>query len=262
MPAGITDGSRTFREEVADWELVDGRIGERGQTDLAFTVTLPEGRLRWDSMCRNGGKDLMMKYSVEGVPGWIGSGCGPDTLLGPDAADGSTETVGTDPAPRNRPVEVRIWLGPTDGDPQEVAEDADVLLGLAVYRLDGSKVDVLGERLDATFEAAGHTWDVTGVRGVAGDEGRYELGLPASPTARVVQIVVRHATDRPVELRNGVSGSEDDSIRVVSPGVGTGATVLGPLLVLPGEERTVTLRFRKGWTPDARVTVVTSVLAD
>ena len=192
----------------------------------------------------------------------MGSSCGSETLVGPDAADGSSEAVRTDPVPRNRPVEVRVWLGPTKGGVRDVADDPDVVLGLAVYRHDGTKVEVLGESLDTRFESAGHTWEVDEVVAVPGDRGRYELALPASPTARMVQIVATHTADRTAELRNGVSGTDDDSIRVVSPGVGTGTTVLGPRMVLPGEERTVSLRFLKGWTPDARVSVVTSTLAD
>lgn len=261
-PVGVTDGRSTFRDEVAGWQLVDGVIGEPGRTDLTFTVTLPEGRLRWDTMCHSGGDDLMMKYSVEGVRGWMGSGCGDTGPLGPDAADSTSQSVGKDPSPRNRPVEVRVWLGPTDGGPAAVAADADAVLGLAVYAEAGNTVDVLGQQLEATFESAGHTWAVGTVEQMAGEDGRYRLELAASPSSRVVQIVVVHATDRPVELRHGVSGSDDDSVRIVSPDATTGATTLGPRVVLPGKERTVDLRFLKGWTPDARVAVVTSDLAD
>ena len=57
-----------------------------------------------------------------------------------------------------------------------------------------------------------------------------------------------------------VSGTDEDTIPVQNAGMDT--SVLSPHLVLPGKERTVTVRFEKGWVPDAQVSLVTAELAD
>lgn len=260
-PAGITDGTHTFREEVAGWTLVGGAIGEPGQTDVRFEVTLPEGRLRWDAFCHSGGEDLMAKQSVEGTEGWSGSGCGDTPSYGPDASQDITRTIGEDPAPRNRPIEARVWLGPTDGGPRDVATDDDVVLGLAVYSATGvdDVVPAPGGELDRLYEAHGHTWSVEEFLDVPGRNSRFSLTLPAHAQARTVRLVVSTDPDGPTEVRARVGGHSDGDTLTH---VGNSETTLGPFVVLPGRERDVIVDYLQGMPAGAEVTALVGTLAD
>ncbi len=256
-PAGVTDGTHTFREQIAGWRLVGGAIGEPGQTDLRFDVTLPEGRLRWDVLCHSGGKDLMVKNSVEGTKGWSGGGCDDTPSYGPDASQDTTQTVGPDPAPRGRPIEARVWLGPTDGGMRDVAEDDDVVLGMAVYAAQTEPIVVQGYELESVYEAHGHNWTVAQVLPLEGKQ--FAVTLPAHPVARTVRLVVDTDPDGPTEFRIGVDGNEEiDSLHHV----GSATTVTGPWVVLPGEDRQVIADYLRGMPDGARVTAVVGVLSD
>ncbi len=261
-PAGASDGVRTFRETVPGYELVDGVIGKPGQTDLTTTMVLPEGPLRWDDLCVDGGEDLMARIQVVGQPGWWGSGCddGEPVYEDPNASYGGTQALGEDPTPRGVPVDVRIWLGDAEGgDKAPAVEDPDVVLGLAAYSETGSRLRVVGEELPELQERFGHTWRVDGVHeGLTGD-GRFEVTLPAADDTRVVDFVVGGLAKGSHRLVGGVVDGEESSW---SSNVGTTSATHGPFVVLPGEERVVRLRVSQGLTPETRVAAVVSVRAD
>jgi hypothetical protein len=262
-PDGVTDGVRTFRQEIPGYELVDGVIGERGQTDLTTTVVLPEGPLRWDDLCIDGGKGLMARVKVVGRHGWWGTGCegGEERgYLDPNASYGGTQSIDEDTTPRGVPVDIRIWLGKTDGGANAPAvEDPDALLGLAVYSETGDRVRVLDEDVHEVEEWFGHTWRVADVHVGATGEERFEMTLPASDDMRVVTFVVTGLSKDTHRLHGGVKGSEESGW---FSNVGGTTSSHGPFVVLPGEERVLRLRVPLGHTPQTTVAAVISERAD
>jgi hypothetical protein len=261
-PAGVTDGTRTFRQTVPGYELVDGVIGEPGQTDVTTTMVLPEGRLRWDDLCVDGGKGLFVRVQVVGRPGWWGSGCdqGDDRYDDPDASYGGTSSIGRDPTPRGVPVKVRVWLGAEDGGARTPAvDDPDAVLGIAVYSETGDWVRVLGEKLDEVDEWSGHSWRVADIRvGRAGEE-PFELTLPAAEDTRMVSFVVGGLAEGTHQLVGGVVGSERSGW---SSNVGSDTAHHGPFVLLPGEEHVVRLRVTRGMASGTTVAAVVSERAD
>lgn len=197
-PEGLTKDDMTWRQQVPGGRLVGAEIGDRGQSEVTLTVTLPEGRIGFGGFChvsrKAGAGELggpWVSYLVDGEPVLGGGDCVDPRatydlfagLLTPSTdgirAGGKTYVAGDT---------VTVTARLTDGSPSaRLIEDPGTRLAMALYAVvDG----------DDVLERDGHLWRLASTETVTG-EARFTapegwvlpvLTLPDSgPTSWVVR---------------------------------------------------------------------------
>ena len=221
-PPGVTVDGITFRERIGSGELLAARIGDPGQSELGFEVTLPTGgEVRLAELCHG---ELPEGYWVNvevGDAGAIGSGgCGGDPF---DPGAGSGYTFDVRPADAGDTVPVRAWVSRRFEGPAVTVED--VRLGAGVYDLGEPAAVVAGWSMPELYEHDGHLWRF--VRAEVGDPRERAVAV-RNETAELLLAVgsYRAAGSARVEFRSAPA----DGV-VVSSGGGSGSdlrAVLAP----------------------------------
>ncbi len=223
-PEGLTKDGMTWRQQTAQGSLVGGAIGDEGQSAASFEVTMPAGRLSFDSFCSvasSGGggaaEQPWLLWYVDGKPAVGGQSCsGPQRDF--DLSSGLFSTRGLTIAGHRYVagdvVTIEARLQVTDSDPRLV-DDPQARIAIALYSPDPDAAVVR--------ELAGHRWVA---RSTDTGTGGREVFLAPETTAPISPI-----------LRTRGPGTVDWDVlydgRVVgglglSPGAGGSLPVLQP----------------------------------
>lgn len=235
-PAGYTKGDITFRQYREGSELVGAVIGDRGDTSVSLTLTVPEGRLFITDVCQATGSDDLgngpwNEMTVNGEPA-TGSSCG-------SVDDGFIDAGGSGWSHNGRLVTDGGTLKPGDevtlsstltenhrtSDP---IEDPDALLGIAVYLEPEARI-VAGWPADPIKEFDGHTWALTAVEETALPRDDWSVPVPDSDERLLVGMAHRDIGADSIVIE--VDGDDWGTIR----GTRSGSGIDGVLP--PGAER-------------------------
>lgn len=231
LPAGTTVGGVTFRQEVANQQLVVADALDEGSAVLTVRATVPETERMWlAEFCQGVSSEsrLWVNTSVDGDGATASGGCDED---GFDPAVGSGTWLEARHLPEpGEEVEVRMWVSRgIDGDPL-LHEGAR--MALALYDLGEPAAVVGGWEMEPLVEHDGHLWSFVDSREATAGATRLEVG-----NDQQVPLLAIGSYERPggvVTMR----GADDDLFRS-SAGAG-GSSTLGVLQ--PGEQATVTVR--------------------
>lgn len=250
--AGYTKEGVTFRQQRAGAELVGAVVGDRGETSVSLTVTLPEGRLFVADLCQASTTDDLgnapwATQTLNGEDAGAGSCQGVD----PGAVDAGgsgwsplTEGLVTDAGRLGAGDEVTLDLTLTDDQRgARPIDDPQALLGMAVYALSDEGQRVAGNWVEPVVEHDGHTWALIAVEETAIPAGDWSVPVPSSEERILVGLAQR--------LRSGtVSTTVDGEPWGIVRGPGTGAGLDG---TLPEDAEQVGLRASEGAEGEAAV---------
>lgn len=253
-PEGLTEHGMTFRERQLDDRLVGAVIGNRGQTQVALDMEVPEeGELRLTEVCAGPdvglGTGYMAVLRINGEE-MLGTSC--EERLPLDAGtDGGTltqqlEDMGVEPGDR---IEASLTL---EDRRERRVDDADVVLGLAGYQELGEGVEAAGWTFPERLEHDGHEWALSTV----GESDRG--GRSYTSEAREIQGPVVVATGHRAIADGGrvdfsAGGSAMSSYENHS---GSGAASWSAQTVLePQDRHTASLTVRRGWTERTQLAI-------
>lgn len=258
-PAGYTKDGVTYRADVLGERLVGAAIGDPGETDIRFDITIPETGLRFSDLCYGVGIEYMVNVSVAGHS-LGGSSCTETKAFDPGSG-GVTFPAG-DGRPRLREwglqpgdsATMRVWLSPARRElSHPVADNPAAVIGLGVYEDSAATVPAAGDEAPERYEFKGQEWQQVTVFDSDPGGGRLDIGHPA--------------TDRPTLVYTIVSGLADHSSHVLlvdgeSQGVylhdvgGGGSTGKGEVVIPAGRASELSLRVRRGLTDRTRLAIV------
>lgn len=236
-PAGVSDGSTTFRQQVLERELVDARIGARGDTDVSVSVTAPEGHVLVSHVCSTTlGQDVSADLTVNGRP-YLGFGCAEEAERDPGADGDRLDVPWVRPG---GPLEVRLRL--VDNDTEEPVEDPGALLGVAVYADATRTVPLAGWDAPVAVEYEGQQWVHDGYT-YQSRPGSRSMGVdgPSRNAPVLVAVALSGRRGAPVTMETYLGGELQDDTRL---GIGTG--VFGTRFVVqPGTPLDVEVRVSR-----------------
>lgn len=183
---GVSKDGITFRQHVGGETLVDAVIGDLGDTDLTFDVTVPDGGLRIAELCAGVPDGFVANVEADDNGLVSSGGCGEDTF---DPGAGSSSFY--DPGELGEvgeTVSVRAWVSRQEGgDPVELAT---ARFGFAVYAEAPPVTTVAGWDVPDEVEFEGHRWRYVGAEtSTAGED---ELVVDREWTTAT--LVVSHVT--------------------------------------------------------------------
>lgn len=132
-----TTGGVTFRQQAQGDALLHAAIGDPGQSEVRFTVTVPDQGLRLSPVCHGASVDHQVVVSLGGT---LVSGQSCRVRKDPDPGSHGTRFV-DEPARYLRElglqpgdtVRARAWLSRTDDPAQSPVRQPDVVVGLGLY---------------------------------------------------------------------------------------------------------------------------------
>jgi hypothetical protein len=156
LPEGITEAGLTFRERVGSDRFVEAVVGERGDTDVSATITLPEGGLRVADHCEGVATNDGLWVNVEIGDGGsaASSGCDADEF-DPGGVGGTTFEEGAFGEPGDT-VRVRMWVSERVEGPVVPVPDARLAFG--AYSVGPPAAVVAGWDMPQLYEHEGHLW--------------------------------------------------------------------------------------------------------
>jgi hypothetical protein len=238
-PAGVTNGTSTFRRQMAGDRLVGARFGRPGQTSVSFDVNVPDSRVSFSMECSGLSGHAMADLSVNGRP--LGSaGCQREAPIDASGArigpggQGWDASLGITPGATLH-LTIRLHGGRS-------ADTSRVVLGAAVYQIAPTVAHVAGWGIPELVEGTdGHLYRYTSsVQGRPGQR-RVVVHLPASPRKRFVQFASSHA---PGMVTFKVGGHVASQAEQRDSGGGYG----GGYVLRPGRPYTVSLVLDHGVT--------------
>jgi hypothetical protein len=154
-PAGVGEGPRTFREDVAGFDLLGAVAGEPGQTSVEFDL-VPEDATTWVGYyCENLPKGTRMHVNWVGAAGsLVFGGCDAVSSFDPGGSPGTGFTPGKRAGTQQT---LRLWVT-RGGDPVADGEIPELRLGLGAYTSTETPVDLVGIEQRREIEFAGHVY--------------------------------------------------------------------------------------------------------
>lgn len=239
-PAGVSNGTSVFRQQMAGDRLLGARFGERGQREISFDVQVPDSRVSFSIACAGLREHAMADLSVNGSS-VAGAGCQPAAQLDPGGNrigpgnQGWGRSLGIKPGAT---LHVTLAL-----HGKGIRRTDDLELGAAVYHDAPDVVHVAGWGIPELVEGPdGRLYRYTGNVQSSPGQRRLVLHLPASSHQRFVQYASSHA---PGMMSLRISGQTADGIEYQDTGGGYG----GGHELKPGRPYTISLTLRHGATP-------------
>lgn len=215
-PAGVGTGPRTFREEVAGYDLLGADVGEPGQATVEFDL-VPRGTTTWVGYyCEQLPKGYRMHINWVGAEGsLVFGGCDGSATFDPGGSAGAGLTTGRR---AGTPQALRMWVT-RRGDRVPDGELPDLRLGLGAYTPSAPPTDLVGLEKPQRLEHVGHVYELVEVR---------RAGPAASPRLDVPEegeFVVSNAFRGrgPVRLALTVDGTRVEGSSIFNTG-GAGGT--------------------------------------
>jgi len=259
VPAGVSDGRTTFREEILDDRLVDGWIGEPGESTHTFEVSIPEGGLRVATTCYGVGGRFEVWDDMGGVETGGSWTVAPDRDAGTSGgswtsaeAEESLRAVGKALGDQ---VTARVWL--VDARTREpVTGIEDAVIGAAVYAHNVPQVDVFGVSIPQRIEFDGHVWEYDGqpdrpyFGGRPGNDDVWGF-TDAHQRTRLYAGVVQPGSSKSLTWQLTVDGRVVDT---VENDFGTGSVSWSTDMVVPREQRArLGIRVTRGVADDTQI---------
>ncbi len=258
-PAGYTKDGVTYRQDVLGERLVGAAIGDPGETDIRFDITIPETGLRFSDLCYGVGIEYMVNVSVAGHS-LGGSSCTETKVF--DPGRGGV----TFPAGDGRP-QLREWgLQPGDSATMRVrmrpagrelshpvAENPDAVIGLGVYEDSAATVPAAGDEAPERYEFKGQEWQQVTV--FDSDPGGGWLDVSHTAINRPTLVYTKFTgLGEHALLRLVVDGEiqVEKQVDVGAPAAGGGTELVIPA----GQASELSLRVRRGLTDRTRLAIV------
>jgi len=171
---GYTKDGVTYRPEVLGERLVGAAIGDPGETEVSFEMTVPKPGIRVSPLCHGVG-DHTVEVSVDGHA-LTGSGCHQDPDPDP-GKDGNTWPDG-DPLdrwgirPGDRGTVTAALTGERKGGP---AAGMGAVIGVGIYEDTRPRTELAGVEVPELIEWEGRVWELAW---------KYESD-PGSPSMRM-----------------------------------------------------------------------------
>ncbi|MEZ5092734.1 hypothetical protein [Nocardioides sp.] len=248
VPPGVTKDGMTYRQETPDGSLIAAAIGDQGQTEVSLRVTLPEGRIGFDSFCS--AQQIKVAHGLAPNVEWFIDGkvfYGSESCNGPDHdydlysgvqySPGGGIRLGKHRYEAGDTVTVTARLVTEPGDAQLV-DDPQARLGFAFYSLaDGNN----------RREQGGHVYQrIAGPRPVVSGA---TITIDVPDVSVPVIPVVTVPADGFQTWEIWVDGDLDHTFE---NGLGE-AVSLTISTIEPGQSRRVELRLASGTLPDEPV---------
>ncbi|HEX6149006.1 hypothetical protein [Nocardioides sp.] len=157
-PEGITVDGITFRQQVADQTLIDGVIGDVGDTDVSLEFTVPDGGLRISELCTGVPTGYWVNVEVEDRGPLSIGGCSETPPIDAGSADATSYDPGDFPA--GEKVTARTWVSRRVEGP--AVELPGARLGVAAYVVAEPAGRVAGHDAPTLVEYDGHLWEYDG----------------------------------------------------------------------------------------------------
>ena len=244
---GFTKDGLTFRQELPDGRLLGAAIGDRGQSEVSLSFTLPDDVIGLDFFCAGSerpGPDL----SPWGVVLVNGETTGDaSTCAGPEGAydignGGRYVTQGLKIGDRVYSAGDTVTLSVrlvADERSLEPITDPAARLGVAVYRRSGTG-------LAETMERDGHTYVRSSSVSGSLVDGRVLAVAPDSPWPVIPYLTVRTSSTTEWSVRNG----DDYAERL---GLDSGLVGMSLRSMQPWQGRELTVRLVRGEEPSGRI---------
>lgn len=250
-PAGVTRDGSTFRNDVGVWDLAAAEIGDRGDHELTFDLTIPDsGLVRVADLCVGLPRGYWVSLAVDGKAFEFSDHVSCDDS-GFDPAGGSWSITRTSALGKpGATVPVRMWVSRTmEGDePVDPADLSDLRLGASFYALDPDHRDTSMNEPEALVESRGHTWRQVYRFGGSGTSPMTQR--LAGDKAHLV--MVNYRTTRLTTYRISADGRELDSRRYSGGRPAQGG--FGEIMVPPGAKQ-LTVEVTDGGTQRTQTTV-------